>query len=93
MKASLDAWENAFKVQFSQRWVALLNEQQLEDIYVELYTLAEYLFALNVRRLRRETGVATVGVVIKETVSTSLHLSLLSRHTRYPWLTPFSSLG
>lgn len=48
VKESLDAWETAFKVQFSQEWVDLLNKAQLDDIYIELYGLAEYLFALNI---------------------------------------------
>jgi hypothetical protein len=50
VKESLDAWETAFKVQFSQEWVDLLNKAQLDDIYIELYGLAEYFFALNMRR-------------------------------------------
>lgn len=82
VKTSLEAWQKAFKLQFSQIWVYTLTEKQLEDIFLELYSLAEYLFALNVRRSRREI-VATVGTAIKETVRTSIHHSLLSRHTEY----------
>lgn len=83
VKKSLDAWKQAFKVQFSREWVALLDVTQLEDIYKELYGLAEYLFALNVRR-SQGVGVATVVVAIKETVSTFVHISSLPTPTECP---------
>lgn len=92
VKNSLDAWQKAFKLQFSQIWVYKLTKKQLEDIFLELYSLAEYLFALNVRRSRREI-VATVGTAIKATVRTSIHLSLLSRHTEYLCLMSCFSSG
>lgn len=70
---SLEAWEKAFEVQLSREWVALLNKEQLEDIYQELYHLARYLFALNALRCKRE-DVVNIPVAIEETVSTLMHL-------------------
>lgn len=74
VKKSLERWKEVFKVQFSQEWVASLDEKQLEDIYQELCHLARYLFALNVLRPEREE-VANVPAVIAETVSALMHLS------------------
>ena len=68
VKQSLEKWEEAFKVQFSHDWVALLNQQQLEDIYEELYHFAKYRHALNVQR-SQGTRVATLAVAIQETVN------------------------
>lgn len=79
VERSLEQWKEAFKAQVSQEWVALLDEQQLDDIYQELYRLARYLLALNALRPQRKV-VASISVAIEETVSTLMHPSAPSEY-------------
>lgn len=50
----LDRWEAEYAGQLSLEWVKLLNHEQFEEIYQELYGLAKYVFAVNAHRSKGE---------------------------------------